>query len=72
MARGGRSAEDREDQPELALDLVLPLLDQIARADEATPLQVATQRQFFDERVSRDRIARPNHQRGVNRQHRIA
>ena len=49
--------EDLERQVEAAVELVLPLLGQAARADDQAPLQVATNDQLLDEQAGHDGLA---------------
>jgi hypothetical protein len=49
--------EDLEREVKSAVELVLPLLGQAARADDQAALQVAARDQLFDEKARHDRLA---------------
>ena len=50
--------QDVESQPELVVQLVLPLVHQPAGDHDQAPLQVAAQREFLDEQARHDGLAR--------------
>ena len=52
-----RAGDDLERQAELREQLVLPLLDQAARADDQAAAQIAADEQLLDEQPGHDRLA---------------
>ena len=55
----GVVGHDLERQVELAVEFVLPLLDQVAGADDEAALKIAAGDQLLDEKAGHDRLAGP-------------